>query len=148
MPALGIPTGGSNKEYPGKLTPFVTVTCIVAAMGGLIFGYGIGISGGVTSMDPFLLKFFPSVYHKKNIEVSTSKYCRYDSRALRMFIPSLYLAALLSSLAASSITRRFGRKLSIFCGGLLFLIGALVNSLAQNILMFKIFYVLILNKIK
>jgi MFS transporter, SP family, sugar:H+ symporter len=45
MPAVGIPTGGSNKEYPGNLTPFVTVTCIVAAMGGLIFGYDIGISG-------------------------------------------------------------------------------------------------------
>lgn len=45
MPAVGMPTGSSNKEYPGKLTPFVTVTCIVAAMGGLIFGYDIGISG-------------------------------------------------------------------------------------------------------
>lgn len=46
MPAVGgIPNGGGNKEYPGNLTPFVTVTCIVAAMGGLIFGYDIGISG-------------------------------------------------------------------------------------------------------
>jgi hypothetical protein len=45
MPAVGIPSGGSSKEYPGNLTPFVTVTCVVAAMGGLIFGYDIGISG-------------------------------------------------------------------------------------------------------
>lgn len=38
--------GPSNgKEYPGELTLYVTVTCIVAAMGGLIFGYDIGISG-------------------------------------------------------------------------------------------------------
>ena len=38
-------TSSSGKEYPGKLTMFVLVTCIVAATGGLIFGYDIGISG-------------------------------------------------------------------------------------------------------
>lgn len=36
---------GNGKEYPGELTLYVTMTCIVAAMGGLIFGYDIGISG-------------------------------------------------------------------------------------------------------
>lgn len=45
MPAAGGFDKGNGKGYPGKLTPFVTVTCIVAAMGGLIFGYDIGISG-------------------------------------------------------------------------------------------------------
>lgn len=46
MPAVGgIPVGAPGREYPGNLTPFVTVTCIVAAMGGLIFGYDLGISG-------------------------------------------------------------------------------------------------------
>ena len=34
-----------GKEYPGKMTLFVLMTCIVAATGGLIFGYDIGISG-------------------------------------------------------------------------------------------------------
>lgn len=46
MPAVGgIAPGNGRKEYPGNLTAYVTVTCIVAAMGGLIFGYDIGISG-------------------------------------------------------------------------------------------------------
>ncbi|GJY56397.1 serine/threonine-protein kinase D6PKL1-like protein [Tanacetum coccineum] len=58
----GIPTGPGNKAYSGNLTLYVTFTCVVAAMGCLIFGYDIGISGGVTSMDPFLKKFFPSVF--------------------------------------------------------------------------------------
>jgi hypothetical protein len=49
MPGVGMPIGGGNKEYPGNLTPFVLVTCIVAAMGGLIFGYDIGISGTNTN---------------------------------------------------------------------------------------------------
>lgn len=33
------------KNYEGGLTAFVLVSCIVAAMGGLIFGYDLGISG-------------------------------------------------------------------------------------------------------
>ena len=37
------PTGARN--YEGRVTPFVIMTCMVAAMGGLIFGYDLGISG-------------------------------------------------------------------------------------------------------
>ncbi|XP_062087352.1 sugar carrier protein C [Humulus lupulus] len=135
MPAVGIPAGGASKAYPGKLTPFVTVTCIVAAMGGLIFGYDIGISGGVTSMNPFLKKFFPSVYRKKMAEKLTNQYCQYDSQTLTMFTSSLYLAALLSSLVASTVTRKFGRKLSMLFGGLLFFAGAILNGFAQKVWM-------------
>jgi hypothetical protein len=36
---------GGGKDYPGKLTMFVLFACVVAATGGLIFGYDIGISG-------------------------------------------------------------------------------------------------------
>ncbi|GMN50921.1 hypothetical protein TIFTF001_020073 [Ficus carica] len=115
MPAVGgVPAGGSSKAYPGNLTPFVTVTCIVAAMGGLIFGYDIGISGGVTSMNPFLEKFFPSVYRKKMANKSTNQYCQYDSQTLTMFTSSLYLAALLSSIVASTITRKDRKSESQF----------------------------------
>ncbi|KAF7841951.1 sugar carrier protein C-like [Senna tora] len=135
MPAVVAIGGGGGKEYPGKLTPFVTITCIVAAMGGLIFGYDIGISGGVTSMDPFLEKFFPSVYRKKHHDKSSNQYCQYDSQTLTMFTSSLYLAALLSSLVASTVTRRFGRKLSMLLGGVLFLAGALINGFAKAVWM-------------
>ncbi|KAH0725014.1 hypothetical protein KY284_000879 [Solanum tuberosum] len=63
--------GGS--EYPGKLTRYVALTCIMAAMGGLIFGYDIGISGGVTSMDHFLKLFFLSLYRKEALDTSTNQ---------------------------------------------------------------------------
>ncbi|KAK3188128.1 hypothetical protein Dsin_027689 [Dipteronia sinensis] len=137
MPAVGGMDRGTGKAYPGNLTPYVSVTCIVAAMGGLIFGYDIGISGGVTSMAPFLHKFFPSVAHKQE-EASngkTNQYCQYNSETLTMFTSSLYLAALLSSLVASTVTRKFGRKLSMMFGGLLFLAGALINGFAQAVWM-------------
>ncbi|XP_031266928.1 sugar carrier protein C-like [Pistacia vera] len=135
MPAAGGFDKGTGKVYPGNLTPFVTVTCIVAAMGGLIFGYDIGISGGVTSMAPFLKKFFHSVYDKQQANKSTNQYCQYDSETLTLFTSSLYLAALLSSLVASTVTRKFGRKLSMLFGGVLFLAGGLINGFAKAVWM-------------
>ncbi|KAL9418409.1 hypothetical protein AB3S75_041259 [Citrus x aurantiifolia] len=135
MPAAGGFDKGNGKGYPGKLTPFVTVTCIVAAMGGLIFGYDIGISGGVTSMPSFLKRFFPSVYRKQQANSSTNQYCQYNSETLTLFTSSLYLAALLSSLVASSVTRKFGRKKSMLFGGVLFFAGALINGFAQGVWM-------------
>ncbi|XP_048141679.1 sugar carrier protein C [Rhodamnia argentea] len=134
MPAVGgIATGG--KEYPGNLTPFVTVTCVVAAMGGLIFGYDIGISGGVTTMDSFLRKFFPSVYRKKMADTTTNQYCKYDSQKLTMFTSSLYLAALVASIVASTVTRKFGRRPSMLFGGILFCAGAIINGAAKAVWM-------------
>ncbi|GLT83052.1 hypothetical protein SLE2022_013650 [Rubroshorea leprosula] len=136
MPAVGIvPTGGNGTEYPGRLTPYVLVTCMVAAMGGLIFGYDIGISGGVTTMPTFLRKFFPSVYERQQRNKSTNQYCQYDSETLTLFTSSLYLAALLSSLVASIVTRKLGRKLSMLFGGLLFFAGALINGFAKAVWM-------------
>lgn len=135
MPAVGIAVGDNKKEYPGNLTPFVTVTCIVAAMGGLIFGYDIGISGGVTSMPSFLKKFFPSVYRKQQADETSNQYCQYDSQTLTMFTSSLYLAALLASLVASIVTRKFGRKLSMLFGGVLFCAGAIINGVAKAVWM-------------
>ncbi|KAF3341575.1 sugar carrier protein C-like protein [Carex littledalei] len=124
-----------GKEYPGNFTFFVAMACLVASSGGLIFGYDIGISGGVTSMDSFLIKFFPSVYRKAKEDVSTNQYCKFDSQLLTLFTSSLYLAALVSSFVASSMTRAFGRKWSMFIGGITFLVGAVINGLALNVLM-------------
>ena len=93
------------------------------------------LTGGVTSMDPFLLKFFPSVYRSKHDDSSKNQYCQYNSETLTMFTSSLYLAALLSSLVASIVTRKLGRKPSMLLGGLLFFAGALLNGFAQAVWM-------------
>jgi hypothetical protein len=45
MPGAIITNNGSGKNYPGKLTFRVFITCLTAAFGGLIFGYDLGISG-------------------------------------------------------------------------------------------------------
>ncbi|KAG9149263.1 hypothetical protein Leryth_003236 [Lithospermum erythrorhizon] len=123
-----------NKNYPGKLTGHVFLICVVAAMGGLIFGYDLGISGGVTSMPSFLKEFFPDVYKKETTVVASSnQYCKFNSQKLTFFTSSLYLAALVSSCIASRVTRAFGRKFSMVSGGIMFLVGSAFNGFAKNV---------------
>ncbi|TVU10945.1 hypothetical protein EJB05_44501, partial [Eragrostis curvula] len=124
-----------GKDYPGKLTLFVFFTSFIAATGGLIFGYDIGISGGVTSMDPFLEKFFPEVFRKKQMADKSNQYCKYDNQLLQTFTSSLYLAALVAPFFSATVTRVLGRKWSMFGGGLTFLIGAALNGAAENVTM-------------
>ncbi|KAF9625270.1 hypothetical protein IFM89_020856 [Coptis chinensis] len=118
----------------GRITLSVIITCVVAASGGLIFGYDIGISGGVTTMEPFLRKFFPSVLRKME-DTKRNTYCVYDSQVLTAFTSSLYLAGLVSSLVASHITRSMGRKATMVLGGCTFFIGTNVNAAAMNVAM-------------
>uniref|UniRef100_A0A5B6YHE9 Major facilitator superfamily (MFS) profile domain-containing protein n=1 Tax=Davidia involucrata TaxID=16924 RepID=A0A5B6YHE9_DAVIN len=121
-------------EYQGRVTPFVIMSCIVAAIGGSIFGYDIGISGGVTSMDGFLREFFFTVY-KNKMHAHENNYCKYNNQGLSAFTSSLYLAGLVSSLVASPITRKYGRRASIICGGISFIIGATLDASAVNLAM-------------
>uniref|UniRef100_A0A2N9FKV4 Major facilitator superfamily (MFS) profile domain-containing protein n=1 Tax=Fagus sylvatica TaxID=28930 RepID=A0A2N9FKV4_FAGSY len=120
------------QHYKGKLTSYVIIACAVAAVGGSNFGYDIGISEGVTSMDAFLQDFFHTVY-KKKMYAYESNYCKFYSQGLSAFTSSLYLAGLVASLIASPITRKYGRRASIICGGISCLIGATLNFFAINL---------------
>ncbi|KAG9441070.1 hypothetical protein H6P81_016924 [Aristolochia fimbriata] len=134
--AGGVVAQGEVKQYGGKVTLFVIVTCFVAASGGLIFGYDLGVSGGVTSMDVFLEEFFPGVFKKmKDASSKENQYCKFDSQLLTSFTSSLYLAGLVASLFASGVTRLLGRKVSMLFGGLVFLIGTAINAAAVNVAM-------------
>jgi MFS transporter, SP family, sugar:H+ symporter len=87
-------------------------------------------------MDPFLQKFFPDVYAKQlNIKPTDNQYCKFDSQTLTLFTSSLYLAALVASLEASTVTRIFGRRLTMLSGGVLFLAGAAMNGFAEKVWM-------------
>lgn len=77
--AGGLAISSLSRHYNGKITLFVVASCMVAAMGGAIFGYDIGVSGGVTSMEPFLRKFFPEVTKMKQ-DTKISNYCKFNSQ--------------------------------------------------------------------
>lgn len=132
---LAIESQSGNKD--GRVTLYVVLSCIMAAMGGVIFGYDIGITGGVTSMEPFLKKFFHSIYNKMKAEedVTVSNYCMFDSQLLTTFTSSLYVAGLVTSFFASYITRAFGRKPSIIAGAAAFLVGTALGGAAFNVYM-------------
>jgi len=124
----------SGVEFEAKITPIVIISCLMAATGGLMFGYDVGISGGVTSMDDFLGKFFPTVLRKKN-EDKDSNYCKYDNQGLQIFTSSLYLAGLTATFFASYTTRRLGRRLTMLIAGVFFLVGVIFNGAAQDLAM-------------
>ncbi|KAF8718418.1 hypothetical protein HU200_025403 [Digitaria exilis] len=135
MPAGGFSVSApSGVEFEAKITPIVIISCIMAATGGLMFGYDVGISGGVTSMDDFLGKFFPTVLKKKN-EDKESNYCKYDNQGLQLFTSSLYLAGLTATFFASYTTRRLGRRLTMLIAGVFFIVGVIFNGAAQNLAM-------------
>ncbi|KAK4385164.1 Hexose carrier protein HEX6 [Sesamum angolense] len=102
-----------GSHYNGKITWLVTLSCIIAASGGLLFGYDTGVTGGVTSMEPFLKKFFPMVYKEMKEDTKLSNYCKFDSQLLTSFTSSLYIACLIASFLAARVTREYGRKPSI-----------------------------------
>ncbi|KAK6147589.1 hypothetical protein DH2020_018501 [Rehmannia glutinosa] len=125
----------SSPSYPGKLTSYVVLTVMAGAAGGLIFGYDLGISGGVTSMAPFLEKFFPDVYKKEAADTGNNQYCKFDSQTLQLFTSSLYLAALGASVVAAPLTRKYGRRITMMMAGFIFLIGAALTGGAVHLLM-------------
>ncbi|XP_020105221.1 sugar transport protein 13-like [Ananas comosus] len=135
MPAGGFSVAApAGTEFEAKITPIVIISCIMAATGGLMFGYDVGISGGVTSMDDFLKKFFPTVYRQKH-EDKESNYCKYNNQDLQLFTSSLYLAGLTATFFASYTTRNLGRRLTMLIAGIFFLVGVVFNAAAQDLAM-------------
>ncbi|MCH81110.1 hexose transporter, partial [Trifolium medium] len=134
MAGGGFTTSSSDVEFEAKITFAVIISCIMAATGGLMFGYDIGISGGVTSMPSFLQEFFPDIYKRTQEEhVVESNYCKYDNQKLQLFTSSLYLAALVASMVASPVTRKLGRKQTMLFAGLVFIVGTALSALARTL---------------
>lgn len=111
-----------NSNYKSKITD-------------LLKTYQNIVIGGVTSMDDFLLKFFPKVYRRKHAHLLETDYCKYDDQILTLFTSSLYYAALVSTFGASVVTRNKGRRASILVGGASFFVGGVINAFAQNVAM-------------
>lgn len=86
-------------------------------------------------MDDFLKHFFPKVYRRKQEHLKETDYCKYESQILTLFTSSLYFAGLVSTFAASHVTRKKGRKASILVGSISFFLGAVLNAAAVNIAM-------------
>ncbi|XP_010524814.1 PREDICTED: sugar transport protein 6-like [Tarenaya hassleriana] len=133
MPAVVV-SGGTAPDFEAKMTVYVFVCVIISAVGGLIFGYDIGISGGVSAMNDFLKEFFPAVYEKK-LHAHENNYCKYDNQFLQLFTSSLYLAALVASFAASAVCSKLGRRPTMQFASIFFLVGVGLTAAAKSLVM-------------
>ncbi|BBN06225.1 MFS transporter, SP family, sugar:H+ symporter [Marchantia polymorpha subsp. ruderalis] len=106
-----------DKRFEHRVTVYLISSCFMAAIAGFLFGYDLAVTGGVTAMDDFQKKFFPSVYRKQK-----------EAR----------LAGFVTSIFAGYVTRKYGRRLTLIAGGLNFSIGAVLNGAATNLAMLVI----------
>ncbi|XP_062003621.1 sugar transport protein 10-like isoform X1 [Rosa rugosa] len=125
------------RQDEGTITNYMLVACMVAAMGGLIFGYD---SGGVASREFFLKKFFPALFPiDSNEKNHANLYCKeHRKQYINLFTSSIYIAALVASLIASSVTRYCGRNVSMCLAGLIYLVGVSISTGAINFTMLVI----------
>ncbi|KAK7401288.1 hypothetical protein VNO78_12660 [Psophocarpus tetragonolobus] len=135
MAGGGFVSASGEVHFEAKITFAVIISCILAATGGLMFGYDIGISGGVTSMPSFLQQFFPEVYLKIQNHGADSNYCKYDNQSLQLFTSSLYLAALVATMIASPVSRKIGRKHTMIIAGVFFIVGTILNAVANTLVL-------------
>lgn len=133
MDAAGAGNGAAS-GYSSQITFTVVMSCLMAASGGLIFGYDISITGGLTQMESFLQEFFPEIVEKMH-NAQQDSYCIFDSQVLTIFVSSLYLAGVFACLVAGHVTRKVGRRNSMLIGASFFLAGAILNCAAVNIYM-------------
>ncbi|KAJ0970660.1 hypothetical protein J5N97_018619 [Dioscorea zingiberensis] len=84
-------------------------------------------------MSSFLKEFFPEVHNRMIDRSKSSNYCRFNNELLTLFTSSLYLSGLVASFVASSVTRNYGRRISMLTGGAVFLVGSGFGAAAVNV---------------
>jgi len=95
-------------------TSLLILTVAVSAIGGLLFGYDVGVINGVLVMDRFKNTFQWKYAYEEGFIVS-----------------SLQLGCFIGSLIASYFCDRFGRKWSILAGALIFCLGGGTQTLVS-----------------
>ena len=100
---------------------FLWLICLVAAMGGLLFGYDWVVIGGAK---PFYEPFF-GIWHRPYLQ--------------GWAMSSALVGCLVGAVVSGVLTDRFGRKRLLILAGLLFTLSAIGTGLAWSFSWFNIF---------
>lgn len=93
--------------------PFILVIASVAALGGFLFGYDTGVIGGAM------------LYLKKDLHASS-----FDQQAI---VGSLLIGAVVGAIAAGYLADAISRKWTKFCGGCVYVLGALGSAFSPDV---------------
>ncbi|KAI9491539.1 general substrate transporter [Zychaea mexicana] len=105
---------GSLSSSTFTLTHYAS--CVILAIGGLLFGYDQGVMSGILVMEHWI------------------EYFNNPNAVWRGFITSIYLlGAFVGGLAAGPISERIGRKRSIMAGTFMFWFGTSMQTGATNV---------------
>jgi major inositol transporter-like SP family MFS transporter len=96
-----------------RMTGYVYIAIAVSTLGGLIFGYDIGVSGGAGG---FVATDFQLNSLLQGLVVSGSTF-----------------GGMFGALAGGPLADRFGRRRTLLISGLLFSIGAAISALSPNL---------------
>lgn len=129
-----------------RVTCYVLSVCVVAACGGLLFGYSLAITSGLAAMDAFVDKFFadsslggaPPSPPPPAEETGGVTYCTEGGNAIGFYTSSLFLAGTLASPVTYWSSNRLGRRGSILIAGLTFLVGSALQTCAVHVSMLYI----------
>ncbi|CAL5221321.1 g3494 [Coccomyxa viridis] len=142
MPGAVIATSAAQERahlYHDKLTTRAVVYSAFIAQAGFLFGYDLGITGGVTGMPQFLDQFFPQVARKqKEAGAQKSAYCTFDDGGLQAWTSSMFVAGAITAAVVSLFPKffqRLGRKYTMMIGAFCFLVGAILQAAAVDMSM-------------
>ena len=106
------PTGSLDYNSDKGSIVFVYTIAIVAAMGGLLFGFDTGVISGAI---PFVTKNFSLNAHQEGFAVS-----------------NLLIGCIIGASTAGILSDRFGRKKILIVAAILFLISAIFSALPRT----------------
>ncbi|KAI8499149.1 hypothetical protein Bbelb_229130 [Branchiostoma belcheri] len=101
-----------NRTYDGITTGYVILASVMAALGGVLFGYDIGIVSGA------LLQL------REELQLGCFQQ--------EMVVSSMLMGAVIGSLTGGFIVDRFGRRSAIIVNAGVFVCGAMTLALAQS----------------
>ena len=112
----------SGSEFEGILTEqsekgsmlYLYVVSLVAAVGGFLFGFDIGVISGAI---PFITEHFELDVHMQGFVVS-----------------NLVIGCILGAICAGALSDRFGRKKILIFAAFLFALSAILSALPRNII--------------
>lgn len=115
----------SGMASEAKITTTLIICSVIASTGGFLSTYSVVVTTeGYSKM------------MSSNPNGIGSNYCLDDGFTERkLFVWSLYLAALTTTFLASYTTRRLGRRHTMLIAGIFFIVGIILTTAAQDLVM-------------